>query len=517
VPCHAHDLVLAVGHRHLPHHEGQRPGASALLVDVGDPAPAQVGLARADRLVVLELLLAVQDAPDVHPEVGQHRAGVGLLVPERGDEGGRRDDVAPLRGPPDRVVQVERRGIPDRARELLDLAPLDRDGERGVLLALDARVDLDGHGSSSTATAAPGQRRDRTAATYTCRMPVLLAALGALLMSLDSAINIALPAMAGSFGVGAPAIRWVIICYVSTYALTAFAAGLLADRLGPRPVYGTAPALVTLSLPREFHGRGLGTMGLGLGIGLGSGPLIGDLLLQRFGWSATFLFRAPLFVAVAVLAHVGLGAVGAGAATPRRVTLSDLVRLPVLRAAAMAFLSNHAQFTVWLLMPFFLVGPLGLSASLGGLIFALTPLGSAVAAPLGGRATDRVGAYGPLVGGLILEFAGLLAIAHTTTTTPLLLVGAGMALVGLGVGFFQVPNLAQMMAAFPTAQQGVAGGLAFLSRTLGSAVGVQVSAALFDARLARDGFIPAFHAAFLAAGLVCALAIVVALLPGRTR
>jgi hypothetical protein len=36
---------------------------------------------------------------------------------------------------------------------------------------------------------------------------------------------------------------------------------------------------------------------------------------------------------------------------------------------------------------------------------------------------------------------------------------------------------------------------------------------LFEARLAREGFLPAFHAAFLAASLVCALAVVVALLP----
>jgi len=70
------------------------------------------------------------------------------------------------------------------------------------------------------------------------------------------------------------------------------------------------------------------------------------------------------------------------------------------------------------------------------------------------------------------------------------------------------------MASFPPAQQGAAGGLAFLSRTLGSAVGVQVTAALFDARLGRDGFLPAFHGAFLAAAAVCALAVALALLPG---
>jgi MFS family permease len=386
-------------------------------------------------------------------------------------------------------------------------------------------------------------------------MPVFLAALGALLVSLDSAINIALPAMAAAFGVGPGSIRWVIICYVLTYALTAFAAGVLADRLGPGPVftaglwlsgaafvgyalahtygavlllrvaqglggglvYGTAPALVTLSLPRARHGRGLGMMSLGLGVGLGAGPLLGGGLLDAFGWPAAFVFRAPLFLALGVLAQTHMGRLSGSAPVRRRVALADLLRLPVLRAALLAFLSNHAQFAVWLLMPFFLVGTLGLSPTVGGLVFALTPLANALVAPLGGWATDLVGPRGPLACGLALEVAGLLTIGTVTAASPLALVGLAMALVGLGVGLFQVPNLAQMMAAFPPAQQGVAGGLAFLSRTLGSAVGVQVTAALFDARLGREGFLPAFHGAFLAAGAVCGVAAVLALLPGSGR
>jgi MFS family permease len=383
-------------------------------------------------------------------------------------------------------------------------------------------------------------------------MPVLLAALGALLMSLDSAINIVLPAMAEAFGVAPAAIRWVIICYVLTYALTAFAAGLLADRLGPGPVfsaglwicgfaflgylaadsytmvlllrvlqglggglvYGTAPALVTLSLPRERHGRGLGVMSLGLGVGLGVGPMLGGVLLDAFGWSSTFLFRAPLFLAAAVLAQTRLRALGGAPSLPRRIELADVLRVPVLRSAALAFLSNHAQFSVWLLVPFYLVGPLALSPTVGGLVFTLTPLANALAAPVGGAATDRIGPRVPLVVGLALELAGLLAIARMTEHTPLALVGVAMALVGVGVGLFQVPNLAQMMTAFPQAQQGAAGGLAFFGRTLGSAVGVQVTAALFDARVSRDGFLPAFHVAFLAAAAVCALAVLLALVPG---
>jgi MFS family permease len=385
-------------------------------------------------------------------------------------------------------------------------------------------------------------------------VPVLLAALGALLVSLDSAINIALPAMAAAFGVEPAAIRWVIICYVLTYALTAFAAGLLADRLGPGPVftaglwlcaatfagyalassygavlllrvaqgvgsgmvYGTAPALVTLSLPPARHGRGLGSMSLGIGVGLGVGPVLGGLLVDGFGWPASFVFRAPLFLILALLALTRFGRVAGAAPVPRRLAAADVLRLPVFRAGTLAFLSQYAQFAVWLLMPFFLVTARGLSPSVGGLVFVLTPLATALAAPLGGVLTDRVGPRWPLRVGLALEAAGLLAIGGLTEATSIVLVGGAMALVGFGAGLFQVPNLALMMAAFPPAQQGAAGGLAFLGRTLGSAVGVQATALLFAARLPRDGFLAAFHAAFLAAGLVCVLGALLALLPARS-
>jgi MFS family permease len=257
-------------------------------------------------------------------------------------------------------------------------------------------------------------------------------------------------------------------------------------------------------------------MSLGIGVGLGVGPVLGGLLVDGFGWPAAFVFRAPLFLILALLALTRFGRVVGAAPTPRRLAVADLLRLPVLRAGTLAFLSQYAQFAVWLLMPFFLVTARGLSPSVGGLVFVLTPLATALAAPLGGVLTDRIGPRWPLRIGLALEAAGLLAIGGLTEATSIGLVGGAMAMVGFGAGLFQVPNLALMMAAFPPAQQGAAGGLAFLGRTLGSAVGVQATALLFAARLPRDGFLAAFHAAFLAAGLVCVLGALLALLPARS-
>lgn len=383
-------------------------------------------------------------------------------------------------------------------------------------------------------------------------MPVFLAALGALVVSLDSTVNIAFPAMSAAFGVGPTSFRWVIICYVLTYALTSFGAGLLADRLGPGRVfraglwlsaatflgyllvlsfagllaarvaqgvggglvYGAAPALVTLSLPRERHGAGLGLMGLGLGAGLAAGPLIGGALVGAFGWRAVFVFRAPVAAGVALAASLGLVR-GRGAGAWRLPALPEVFRWPVLSALGVVFLANWAQFAVWLLVPFYLVGVLGLGATFGGLLFMLTPLGTAVAAPVGGWLTDRVGRRWPMALGLTVEAGGLFAISRFTGATPLADVAIGLGLVGLGLGVFQIPNLAQVMVSFPDARQGAAGGLAFMVRTLGVVAGVQVTAAVFGARQAELGFVGAFSTAFGWAAAVCGVAALVALAPSR--
>src|SRR5260370_1352896 len=97
-----------------------------------------------------------------------------------------------------------------------------------------------------------------------------------------------------------------------------------------------------------------------------------------------------------------------------------------------------------------------------------------------------------LVARLAAEAAGVLLVARCGDGTPLVLVGGALALVGLGLGVFQVPNIAQVMAAFPPRQQGAAGGFTFLSRTSGVVVGVEAAAWLLPARPVSLRFLPAF-------------------------
>jgi MFS family permease len=278
-------------------------------------------------------------------------------------------------------------------------------------------------------------------------------------------------------------------------------------------VYGTAPGLVTVTAPPEQRGSALGFLNAGIGVGFTVGPLVAGLLVAQFGWRSTFYVRVPVALAVFGWALVALPA-RRGAGT-RLVAAADVLRRTVLGPGALAFLANASIFSVWLLAPFYLVLVRGFDATTAGLLFTLTPLGTALAAPVAGVAADRLGARTPMIGGLVLEALGLLLLSRADAATATPIIAGALFAAGFGLGAFQVPNMALIMGAFSGAQQGVAGGFAFLARTLGVVSGVLVLAGLFAARRETVGLQAAFAEAFLTAAIAVALAAVAAAAPRR--
>jgi MFS family permease len=374
-----------------------------------------------------------------------------------------------------------------------------------------------------------------------------IAAAGVAVVSLDSMLNIALPAIATAFTVPPERMRWVIVGYVLTYALTAFAGGAAGDRLGHRRVfsagvvlsaagfaicgaaptfdwlvagrvvqgfagglvYGTVPALVTLGVDARARGRRLGFLNAVIGVAFALGPLVAGAIVDALGWRWVFHVRIPL--ALLTFAWTRLEPPAARvSARSRAVALGDLTRRAVLHACALGFLANAGIFAIWLLAPFYLVERRGLDASAGGVLFMLTPLGTAAAAPVAGWLSDRVGPRWPIAAGLALEALGLLAFAGVGPDTSLAVVAGALLAAGLGLGVFQVPFMALVMASFPAGQQGVAGGLTFLARTLGVVAGVLTLAEVFALRRATAGVDAAFAQAFLVAAAGVALSALLA-------
>jgi DHA2 family multidrug resistance protein-like MFS transporter len=241
------------------------------------------------------------------------------------------------------------------------------------------------------------------------------------------------------------------------------------------------------------------------------------MLVYAFGWRAVFAARIPLALLALAWAHVALHD-ARGFVASRLVRPDEVLRVRVLGPTAVSFVANGGIFAVWLLAPFYLVEVRSLGTVAGGLVFMLTPLGTALAAPAAGRLADRIGATIPMVTGLVIEAAGLGLASRATETTPVVVVALALLAAGFGLGLFQVPNMAAVMAAFGTGQQGAAGGLSFMARTLGVVAGVATLSTVFAARRVVVGFEGAFATAFvIGAAAVAVAAVIAALLPVHRR
>src|SRR5262249_50672737 len=261
-----------------------------------------------------------------------------------------------------------------------------------------------------------------------------IAATGAFVVSLDSTVNVAFPAMAAAFAIPPERVRWVIIGYVFAYAITSFVAGALADRvghgrvfraglalsaaafflagiaptfgwllaarvvqgLGGGCVYGTVPGIITPIATPETPGPALRFPTFAMGLGFSAGPLVAGVLVGVFGWASVFLIRFPLALIALAWAVSALPPASVPPAA-RLVAARDVLRAPVMLAGAQSFVANAAIFAIWLMAPFYLVASRGLSVFTAGLLFTLTPLGTTLAAPVGGRLADRLGVRGPIV------------------------------------------------------------------------------------------------------------------------
>src|ERR1700761_1117885 len=169
------------------------------------------------------------------------------------------------------------------------------------------------------------------------RLALLAASLGFVIICLDvTVVNVALGRIQETLSVSSTELEWVLNAYTLAFAALLLSAGALGDRLGARRVFvggfaiftlasvacGFAPGALTLVAARTVQGVGAalcvpsslsllsaafpdpqarakavsiwaGTAALALG----AGPLVGGLLIDRFGWPSIFLINVPFGVA----------------------------------------------------------------------------------------------------------------------------------------------------------------------------------------------------------------------------
>jgi MFS family permease len=416
---------------------------------------------------------------------------------------------------------------------------------------------------------------------------LLVVGLGTLVVPLDSAVNIGFPAIVAHFGLPIPMIQWIVIAYVLTQTALMLTFGRAGDMLGYRRIFlfGTGvsavafvgcalapsyavllvarivqgigaglilscgPALATSLFPEAMRTRILGTYMMMFGIGFALGPTAFGVLVDRFGWSAVFSFRAPVALAAFLLAWTlprqprgeretfdAAGGVLLAAALSFLLLALNRLWPPGLLTALFAIIAaasfvlfhrqeqrapqpiidfahfrsagftlinvmnvviNVAAFSIMLLAPFYLARIPGLSLPAAGLLLGLSPLGIVIAAPVAGRVAGGVSPRVIALVGCGLSAVGLFGISLADIAPNIPLLAASMVIQGVGVGLFQVAYFDIVTEAIPARNRGVAGALGMATRTIGTVTGATVLMLVFQSlQTAGTGFMTAFRLTF---------------------
>jgi MFS family permease len=176
------------------------------------------------------------------------------------------------------------------------------------------------------------------------------------------------------------------------------------------------------------------------------------------------------------------------------------------------------------LLPFYLQGPLGMTAEEAGKTMTVQPATMAVTTAASGWLSDRVGTRAPAVAGMIALAAGLARVALLGQAPDRADLYAALALAGLGSGLFTSPNNSSIMGAAPRERQGTAAGLLAEARNVGMLAGIAAAGAAFAAlgggrpgEAPPAAFIGAFRGTLLVAAALAVLgAVVSAARPGRS-
>lgn len=354
-------------------------------------------------------------------------------------------------------------------------------------------------------------------------------------------------------------------------------AARVVQGIGGALIMSTAPALLTTSFSPKERGKALGIVSTATYTGLTIGPPLGGFLISTLGWRWVFFLnvptgalilalgffflprrseRKPVVVDVAGTASLSLGlplfllAVIEGPSwgwlAPATLLLgvsgalclgafvviearskAPLLQLALFRSrvftgAALSAIANYiALFVPLIMIPFYLREGLDLAPLSTGMLLMVQPFVMAVVASPSGWLSDKVGTRWLTTGGMILLASGLVGLSTIGGASSPVDVGLWLVLMGLGTGIFISPNSSALMGAAPRDQQGVAGGVLAVARTLGMIAGVALAMTVFTSVGGRTGEqwthleFTALRWTLVVAAAVCAAGAVAAALRGR--
>ncbi len=379
---------------------------------------------------------------------------------------------------------------------------------------------------------------------------------------------------------------WGFVVFVGGSALSGLASNEYAligfralQAIGAAMLFSNSPAILTKNFPAEQRGQALGIQAMMTYLGLTVGPSLGGWLATQFTWRAVFYINVPVGLLALLLSlryiprdtpserAERFDLLGAGMFMVGLVVLLlalnqggewgwtspvilSLILIAVVILAAFVVVESRVQYPMldlWLfqkrlfsasvgsavliyiglysvifLLPFYLVEGRGFTSAQAGLILTAQPLIMAIAAPLSGTLSDRIGSRLPCTLGMAILAAGLYLLSRLGPASSTVDIVVALAIVGLGIGMFGSPNNSALMGAAPRKRQGIAAGVLATARNFGMVLGVGLAGAVFttvQAQAQASGstiaLIDGVDAGLFAAAVIAVVGIVVSASRGR--
>ena len=393
---------------------------------------------------------------------------------------------------------------------------------------------------------------------------------GIFLSALDASIvNVSLFTMQESFGVPLVAIQWVVVAYLLIVTSAMPLMGKLGDRLGKTKIFqlgmlvfiagsflcaisnglemlvaarifqalgasmlsANGLALVTYFTTPQNRGRAIGMNSIVLAVALGSGPVLGGILSQLYGWPSIFLVNLPIgiigFLVVRYIVpdtdpvkETKFDTIGAAlffsflflliyyvTVSPTASFGESVLFIEGILITFIAFILREGYFDspiiatgvladrkisasifsalfaymamvpISFLLPFYLQDALGYNQSTTGLFLMVHPIMISITGPAAGFMSERIRAKIQTVVGLLIQLAGLVFISLAIPNV--LLMAFGVAIMGTGLSIFSVANGNFIMTSAPKKYMGVVSALTNLSRTTGFSIATALVTTIF--------------------------------------
>ena len=338
-------------------------------------------------------------------------------------------------------------------------------------------------------------------------------------------------------------------------------------------------SVILLVIPRERRGSAMGIIGLVIGFAPTIGPSLSGVLVDTVGWRAIFVivaFVAAIIVACAakmlkpygefrrsrfdllsvVLSTCGLicllyglssvssstnlgfmvGLIVAGIALVglyayRQLNLAEpMLRVDILKTVnyrtvvIVIALFQAALIGMETVMPLYIQGVLGQSATVSGLTLLPGALIGAFTGMLAGRLFDKFGVRVPVLIGAAVILCGVLGFTRFRADSPILLVSVMYAVLAIGIQFTMTPVNTWGVNSLPNEAiqhaQSTSNTINQVAASFGTALLVSVSATVSGAASNLAGVertFAGYHASFCTTALLAACAIVLILVFVRDK